>query len=216
VRKARAWVFALLLVAGSRAAMAQSSGEADWFGRGIVGVRDQGTAVYLDLRVGAPGLLLRLAEGEPVRVLQAGAFPAGLSVVRIPARQAGAATAVTRPGSGPLDPARSEQDARAARRDCEARGRAGNTDSLMAATRRGECSTIRARAEQPPRTTTVLRAPAPEYLLLVLSDQPLDSADLGRRLAELPPFDVATAAHDVAEYLVGRRSPMWAGYLARR
>ncbi|MFI5208582.1 MAG: hypothetical protein ACHQX4_11275, partial [Gemmatimonadales bacterium] len=64
-------------------------------------------------------------------------------------------------------------------------------------------------------STSLEPAASPEYLLLVLSDRAPDSA-VTRRIGTIPGFDPATAAHDLTEYLVGRQSPMWAGYLARR
>lgn len=212
-------ILALPILVLARAASAQANGATDWFGRGITRVAENGTAVHLNLRVPAQGLLLRIVEHQPAEVLQVRAFPPGASVVRIPARVASERVTADQYGaadyaSASSDPAHDQQVARQNQRNCE--GPAGSVDPLTAATRKAECRMVSGPAVPAPRRVSLPRAPAREYLLLVLSDQPLDTADIARRLAAMPAPVPATAAHDVAEYLVGRRSPMWAGYLARR
>lgn len=152
----------------------RSAGATDWFGPGIVGVREAGTEIQLDLRTRAHGMLLRLVEGEPITIVAVGPFAAGESMVRLPP-----APRVERAIAAPERPA-----------------------TIAVSTSRQVM-------------TPELRAAPPEYLLLVLSDRAPD-ATVTRRIGSIPGFDPATAAHDLTEFLVGRQSPMWAGYLARR
>jgi hypothetical protein len=170
----------LLLAPGAAAQEPQSAGATEWFGRGIVRVREQGTEVQLDLKTESQGMLLRLAEGQPITIVAIGPFAAGLSTVRIPPEPSG-------------------------ERVTPAPGRPVSRVEVAVPT------TLR--REVPIGSTEAVRAPR-EYLLLVLSDRPIDST-VTRRIGTIPGFDPATAAHDLPEFLVGRRSPMWAGYLAR-
>ena len=173
---------ALVLAPGAAAQEPQSSGATDWFGRGIVRVRQEGTEVQLDLKVESQGMLLRLAEGQPITIVAIGPFAAGLSTVRIPPEPTGERVTL-------------------------APGRPTSRIDVAVPT------TLR--REAPAGSTDVVRAPPPEFLLLVLSDRPIDST-VTNRIGTIPGFDPATAAHDLPEFLVGRRSPMWAGYLTRR
>jgi hypothetical protein len=166
---------AALATAGA-AQQTSAAGATDWFGRGIVGIRQSGTEVQLELRIEAQGMLLRLVEGEPITIVAVGPFTAGESVVRLP----------------PAPPA----------------------ERVTFATEHRATITV-STTRQPAPVATGPRAPAREYLLLVLSDHSPDSV-VTRRIGTIPGFDPATAAHDLSEYLVGRQSPMWAGYLARR
>jgi hypothetical protein len=160
----------------------QSAGATDWFGRGIVRVRQEGTEVQLDLKTESQGMLLRLAEGQPITIVAIGPFAAGISTVRIPPEPTVERVTVTS-------------------------GRRSSSADLAV--------TTTTRRDAPMRSTDIVRAPPREYLLLVLSDRPIDST-VTSRIGTIPGFDPATAAHDLPEFLVGRRSPMWAGYLARR
>ena len=172
----------VLLTAGAALATAgaaqqtDAAGATDWFGRGIVGVRQSGTEVQLELRAAAQGMLLRLAQGEPITIVAVGPFAAGESVVR-------------------LQPTAS-------------------IEGVAPAPEHPATISVSTNREAMPATGLPLAAP-PEYLLLVLSDRAPDSTVI-RRIRSIPGFDPATAAHDLTEYLVGRQSPMWAGYLARR
>jgi len=180
VRTARLLATFAALAQVAAAQEPQSAGATDWFGRGIVQVRSEGTEVQLDLKTGSQGMLLRLVEGQPITIVAIGPFAAGLSTVRI---------APEPTGSAPVT-------------------RERPTNRLAVAV-----VTTTRRDAAPPSADAA--PPPPEFLLLVLSDQPIDST-VTRRIGGIPGFDPATAAHDLAEYLVGRRSPMWAGYLARR
>ena len=166
---------ALATVGGAQ--QTSSAGATDWFGRGIVGVRESGTEVQLDLRTEAQGMLLRLAQGEPITIVAIGPFAAGESLVRLP----------------PAPPAEHVV--------------------IPAPERSGTISVTTNREATP--SPGLPRLVVPEYLLLVLSDRAPDSTVI-RRIRSIPGFDPETAAHDLTEYLVGRQSPMWAGYLARR
>lgn len=154
-----------------------SAGAIDWFGRGIVAVQRSGTEVRLDLRTEAQGMLLRLAQGEPITIVAVGPFAAGESVVRLPPAQPPAARAAPAP-------------------------------------QRSTSIAVRTNRQAPPAADPPREAPQ-EYLLLVLCDRTPDSA-VTDRIRRVPGFDPVTAAHDLTEFLVGRQSPMWAGYLARR
>jgi hypothetical protein len=195
-----------------------SAGATDWFGRGIVGVRESGTEVHLDLRTESHGLLLRLVEGEPIIIVAVGPFAAGASVVRLapmppPVRaQAGAG----RPASsneGPWDSDVMRNGGGCLRSAGEERG--GPPPPPGAPPGGGAPPAPAAICVSTVRSPATAGEPVREYLLLVLTDRPPDSL-VTRRIRTIPGFDPATAAHDLAEYLVGRQSPMWAGYLVRR
>jgi hypothetical protein len=55
-----------------------------------------------------------------------------------------------------------------------------------------------------------------DYILFVVSDSVVTADQLEQRLHTVRAFDFETIAHDLSEYLVGRRTPMWAGYLIAR
>jgi hypothetical protein len=199
-----------------------SAGATDWFGQGIVAVRQSGTELQLDLRTEAQGMILRLVEHEPITIVAVGPFAAGQSVVRLPPELGPQRFQVTtNPGSpGSTNPAQTDMAMTAACLHAQGEGSRGPATARPGtATVNGQptvTSDICIRtARTAPTTTTVLRAPPREYLLLVLSDRSPDSTVIGR-IGRVPGFDPATAAHDLAEYLVGRQSPMWAGYLVRR
>ncbi|MFI5280473.1 MAG: hypothetical protein ACHQU1_08260 [Gemmatimonadales bacterium] len=205
--------------------VAQQSGAAgatDWFGQGIVAVRQSGTELQLDLRTEAQGMVLRLVEHEPITIVAVGPFAAGQSVVRLPPSLGPQRVQVrTDPTTAvPGNPTQTDIAMTAACLHAQGEGSRGPAPARPGtATVNGQptvTSDICVRTVRTaPTTTTVLRAPPREYLLLVLSDQAPDSTVISR-IRSIPGFDPATAAHDLAEYLVGRQSPMWAGYLARR
>jgi len=227
-------------VVAARAQQAQTAGATDWFGRGIVAVRQEGTEVQLDLRVEAQGMLLRLAEGQPIHIVAVGPFAAGESVVRLPPEPPERVTVAWG------QPVRQSDEDQAERQRTIDRATCMQSQAAVQrqATRQGPASSPPADPNTPqpaptspygsgantgdiagicvstsrlagPRTTSVLRAPPREYLLLILTDHAIDST-VTRRIAAIPGFDPSTAAHDLSEYLVGRHSPMWAGYFARR
>jgi hypothetical protein len=215
-------VVSTAVASAGRAQEVRSAGATDWFGRGILGVRQSGTEVRLELRTESQGMLLRLVEGEPITIVAVGPFAAGESIVRLPAAAPPerVEASADRPGVLSNTGVRNTDIMRTS--SClKSQGEGPGAAPIPPGTPTvngqptvdpGICvSTTR----RPPITASVLRAPAREYLLLVLSDRAPDSIVTGR-IGTIPGFDPATAAHDLAEYLVGRQSPMWAGYLARR
>jgi len=203
----------------------QSAGATDWYGRGIVRIQQEGTEVRLDLKTEAQGMLLRLVEGQPIAVVAVGPFAAGESVVRIPPQPGPERVRVTE-GHAPGDAEVAAAQAAAERESahCMAvEAERNRIDPSRATPTRGGASYstsscgngVALTTQRAVRSTTILRAAPREYLLLVVCDQPIDTA-IARRIGTIPGFDPATAAHDLPEFLVGRRSPMWAGYLARR
>src|SRR5947209_20237261 len=81
----------LALAASAAAQEPQAAGATEWFGRGIVQVRAEGTEVQLDLKSASQGMLLRLVEGQPITIVAIGPFAAGLSTVRIAPEPTGSA-----------------------------------------------------------------------------------------------------------------------------
>jgi hypothetical protein len=200
----------------------RSAGATDWFGQGIVAIRQSGTELQLDLRTEAQGMILRLAENEPITIAAVGPFAAGQSVVRLPPTLGPQRVQVrTDATSGPINPDQTDIAMTSSCLKAQGEGRTGMS-APGAASVNGQPTVLPSgicvrtvRTQPTPATTSVLRAPPREYLLLVLADRAPDSTVISR-IRSIPGFDPATAAHDLAEFLVGRQTPMWAGYLARR
>ena len=176
--------------------IARSEGATDWFGDGVTGVRGQGTMVRLALRQPANVIGLRIEPTGIVRVVGNASLDSGRRWMRL--------TAPTR--ADPTAPVAAPESA------CQvAIGRIVPVGAPTAAGTRA-CPII----EMP----MSLRGQSPResgatFLLMIVSDSAFTADEIGQRLNTIRQFHLETVVHDLPEYLVGRRTAMWAGYLVR-
>ena len=180
--------------------IATADGATDWFGRGITGVRDRGSMIRLSLRQPASVVGLHIRPDGSVSVVGNATVRPGEHWIRLPG-VASEPPSLPRVDSQALQP-------------CQPRiGRSpGPPGSVQGPVGSRACPVV-TMLPTPDRAARGYRAP--EFLLLVVSDSTFTNEDISQRLVTVRRFQLATVAHDLPEFLVGRRTAMWAGYLVR-
>ena len=198
-----------------------SDGATDWFGPGVTALRQDGALLKVELARPASVAALQLYAEGSVRLVGVHQLPAGATWLQVPPRVGTRAAApaytntrnepplsdgciafegrtgvVAAPGSPPPRNAPTPGCYRIVRTPSAATGAPGGAEasSRGAGTRR--------------RLT--------DYILLVVSDSIVTTEQLAERMLLARSFEFETVTHDLPEFLVGRRTPMWAGYLVTR
>ncbi len=204
-------------------AAAQVWGDTARFGRGITSVGEHGRLMHFDLRSPAYGVLVRLAPGQPLRVVDVRDYAPGPSELRVPLLMSDDTTRKTY-RSGGVSPTGADAA------DASSRAMRDQSNCIQAVDpnrhttpKSGEPSNINLSAVcastapryEPSRTTTVQRAAEyqHDYLLLVVSEQAVDSVALARVHASAPTLD--SLARALAPQLAPAHAA-WAAYLVRR
>lgn len=219
----------ILCVAAVPAAHAQAWGDTAHFGRGIARLGREGTALNLDLRAPAYGVLVRIVAGQRVQVLDIRDYPAGPSTVRVPlvllalpSVHSYASGAVTSTGADAGDAGarsmRAEAGCIAAREP--PRGSTPKPGDPVPMNVSAPCATYDG-PNYPvvSRTTSVRSAPEHQrdHILLLLSDRPVDTLIVAQALRDSTIFASAeSAATALPTMLLGTHSQIWAAYLVRR
>jgi hypothetical protein len=207
-----------LLLAGViplQAQVTDSAGATDWFGPGVTGVRRDGALLRLRLLRPASVAVLQIFEVGTVRLLGVTSLEAGDRWIEVLPKFG------RRTATGPT----AAETAAPLRDACHMYdGRQGVVSApggpLPGAPPSPACYLI-VRPPSASESGAAARAPSQrnglsDYILFVVSDTVVTAGQLEERLNTVRVFGFETIAHDLPEYLVGRRTPMWAGYLVAR
>ncbi len=214
-------LLASVLLAGP--ASAQVWGDTARFGRGITSVGDHGRLMHFDLRSPAYGVLVRLAPGQPVRVVDVRDYAPGPSELRVPLVMSDDASRKTYRSGGVsatgADAADASTRAMRDQSNCiQAVDPNRHTTPTAGAPSNVNLAAVCASTVpqyEPSRATTVQRAAEyqHDYLLFVVSEAAVDSVTLARVHASAPTLD--SLARALAPQLAPANAA-WAAYMVRR